>query len=259
MSEWLPEKYLDIAKKAALLAGKFLQKNDPSSRIVNQEIDRDIKIEADIQSEKIIVSYLQQHSRYSILSEEQGAIDGSEGEYTWIVDPVDGSLNFSREIPVCCVSIGLWKGDTSVLGVIYDFNRDEMFCGISESGAWLNDKSIQVSSVSDKRKAVLCTGFPIKTNYEPENIEIFVNQIRDFKKIRLMGSAALSIAYVAAGRVEGYYEKDIMLWDVAGGIPIVLGAGGEIEVEKTSKANCLHVCVTNKKIYNSIKMEGSQK
>jgi len=239
------EKYLDIAKQAARLAGDYLRKNDPLSRKVNLEIDRDVKIEADIRSEKIILDYLQQHSKFSILSEEKGMIKGDE-EFTWIVDPVDGSLNYSREIPVCCVSIGLWEGETSILGVIYDFNRDEMFSGINGTGAWLNDKPIQVNDVSNKKKAVLCTGFPIKTDYDPENIEIFVNQIRDYKKIRLIGSAALSIAYVAAGRVEGYYEKDIMLWDIAAGIPIVLGSGGSInKFEKSKNSHSYNVYISN--------------
>ena len=105
---------------------------------------------------------------------------------------------------------------------------------------------IAVSTIREKAKAVLCTGFPIKTNFEAEHIKTFVNQIQDYKKVRLLGSAALSIVYVAAGRVEGYYEKDIMLWDIAAGIPIVLGSGGKInKSEKIMNQYAYDVHVSN--------------
>ena len=236
---------LTIAKNAAYKAGAILSEDNASLRHVNVEIGRDVKIEADIRSEAIIIEFLSTETEFPILSEEKGLIPGKNEEYIWIVDPVDGSLNYSRGIPLCCVSIGLWKDDEPVLGVIYDFNRDEMFCGIVGEGAWLNNKPITVSKTSEKSKAVLCTGFPVRTNFETESISVFIDQIRDYKKNRLIGSAALSIAYVAAGRVDGYNEKDIMLWDIAGGIPIVLGAGGQSEIEKASAENSFHVYVSN--------------
>jgi len=244
------DKLLTIAKNAACQAGSALSIDDASLRHVNLEIGRDVKIEADIQSEAIIIEFLSRETEFSILSEERGLVSGKDEEYLWVVDPVDGSLNYSRGIPLCCVSIGLWKGDEPILGVIYDFNRNEMFSGIVGEGAWLNDELITVSKISEKAKAVLCTGFPVKTNFDPENISIFVDQIRNYKKIRLIGSAALSIAYVATGGVEGYYEKDIMFWDVAGGIPIVLGAGGKMRIEKNPKAYCMNVWVTNRCVMN---------
>jgi len=246
VSEDEKQQYLSIAKKAALLAGKYLKKDDPLNRKVTKELVHDVKIEADIQSEKIIIDYLMKNSDFSILSEEKGTIERSNKDYFWVVDPVDGSLNYSRRMPICCVSIGLWKGDEPILGVIYDFNRNEMYYGIVGINAWLNDKLIKVSKIGEKAKSILCTGFPIMTNFETENIKTFIDQIRDYKKIRLIGSAALSIAYVATGRVDGYYERDIALWDIGGGIPIILGAGGKINIlEKTDKQYSYNVHVTN--------------
>lgn len=240
--------YLSIAKEAALNAGKFLSGNPLASRKINEDLMHDVKIEADLQSEKIILNFLKKHSQYSILSEEKGAITGVNKDYTWIVDPVDGSLNYSRNLPICCLSIGLWKDETPLLGVIFDFNRNELFSGIADEGAWLNDKPISVSAINNKKNAILLTGFPVKTDFSAQRIKSFVDDIRSYKKVRLLGSAALSIAYVAAGRAEVYSENDIMLWDVAGGVPIVLGAGGKMKVEKTKKEYYLNVRLTNNRI-----------
>ena len=191
------------------------------------------------------MDFLKQQTDFSVLSEEAGMVGGRQSELTWIVDPVDGSLNYSRNLPICCLSIGLWKDETPLLGVIFDFNRNELFSGIADEGAWLNDKPISVSAINDKKNAILLTGFPVKTDFSAQRINSFVDDIQSYKKVRLLGSAALSIAYVAAGRAEVYSENDIMLWDVAGGVPIVLGAGGKMKVEKTTKEYYLNVRLTN--------------
>lgn len=245
MTEDEQQQYLSIAKKAALLAGELLQKDDPNNRKVTKELIHDVKIEADIQSEKLILDYLQKNSEFSILSEEKGLINSVNEGHIWIVDPVDGSLNYSRSVPICCVSIGLWKGDTPILGVIYDFNRDELFSGIADQGAWLNDKPIEVSKNEKKQNSVICTGLPVKTDFSDDNINAFIDQVKNYRKVRLFGSAALSIAYVACGRVDAYHERDIMLWDVGGGIPIVSGAGGRIQLDKNSPPYCLNVHIDN--------------
>ena len=239
------EELLSLAKNTAYQVGAFLRENKDDLQRVNLEGGRDIKIEADVRSEEMIIDLLSKETNFSILSEEKGLIDGEDQEYLWIIDPVDGSLNYSRGLPICCVSIGLWKEDEPILGVIYDFNKDELFCGIADQGAWINDQLISVSKIDEKAKSVLCTGFPVKMDFDSKKVSVFVEHIGDYKKIRLLGSAALSIAYVAAGRVESYYEDSIMFWDVAGGIPIVLGAGGRMRIEKNPKAYCMNVWVTN--------------
>lgn len=236
---------LSIAKESALLAGKLLSADIPSNRKIHKEFAHDVKIEADIQSERIIIDYLMKKSGFSILSEEKGMIERDIKDYLWIVDPVDGSLNYTRQIPLCCVSIGLWKKQTPILGVVYDFNRAELFSGIVDRGAWLNQQKIEVSKNTTKRKSILCTGFPSSLDFSTDNLNAFIEQIQSYRKIRLFGSAALSMAYVACGRADAYCERDIMSWDIAGGIPLILGAGGDVHIEKTPTRHCFNVHVTN--------------
>jgi myo-inositol-1(or 4)-monophosphatase len=130
--------------------------------------------------------------------------------------------------------------------VIYDFNREEMFSGLVGEGAWLNGKAIRVGNVAEKSKAVLCTGFPVGTDFSESALEEFVRSIRSYKKVRLLGSAALSLAYVASGRTDVYAEKDIGIWDVAAGIAVVGSAGGKVRFSRSRKENRLLVMAGNK-------------
>lgn len=245
----LTQKYLmellGVAKKAALLAGAFLLKNSHSSKKVNSEYGKDIKIQDDVESEEIIVNYLTEKSDFSILSEEKGLIENRAKDLMWIVDPLDGSLNYLRSIPFSCVSIGLWKGEVPILGAVYDFNSLELFTGIVGKGAWLNGKAIAASTIDKKESAVLCTGFPVNTNFSPESLMDFIQKVREYKKIRFLGSAALSLVYVASGRVDAYLENDIMIWDVAAGLAIARSSGCMCDIEKGNKANLFHIGVTN--------------
>ena len=217
--------YLLVAQEAATTAGKYLQKASKSRAKIISEPDRDIKLEADIESEKIIINILKGKSNFSILTEEQGSIDVSndvkERQYKWIVDPLDGTMNFSRGFGICCVSIALWQDTNPVLGVVYDFNQDELFTGLVNQGAWLNGNPITASKVSKKSKAVLATGFPVSMDYSEKALLSFAQNIRKYKKIRMIGSAALSLAYVACGRFDIYFEKNIKIWDVAAGLALV--------------------------------------
>ena len=232
MIEYSLSSLLELAKKTAFQAGSTLIEQQKSARQVQQSHNRDTKIKGDFLSETIIIDSLQQHSSFPILTEESGIIGELDREqYLWIVDPLDGSLNYSQGIPFCCISIGLWKANSPVLGVIYDFYRNELFSGIIGEGAWLNETSIKISETTKKKEAILCTGFPIKTNFSEKAITRFVNQIQAYKKVRLLGSAALSLAYVACGRVDAYIEENIMLWDVSAGCAIVKAAGGEVQID----------------------------
>lgn len=237
------KKSLSIAREAALLAGKFLMKN--KNRKINKEVGRDIKIAADVESEKIVISFLKAHSDFPILSEEAGLIGDDNDGFMWIVDPLDGTFNYTRGIPFCCVSIGLWHGEEPVLGVVNDFNRSELFSGIVWEGAWLNGRKIKVSTSDKKEKAVLSTGFPVNTDFSSQGISRFIDNVRSYKKTRLFGSAALSIAYVASGRTDVYQEGDIMLWDIGGGIPVLLGAGGSLDIKRAFKKHSYNVFASN--------------
>ncbi|HCU80045.1 MAG TPA: inositol monophosphatase [Chloroflexi bacterium] len=225
---------LEIAKHAASEAGELLVSCPPESRLVEKHLLRDSKLLADRESEKIILDVLSSQSDYAILTEETGLVQNSSkpasNDPFWVVDPLDGSVNFSRCMPMCCTSIGLWSGSDPILGVVYDFNRGEIFSGVANSNATLDGKHIKVSETSNIQDAILCTGFPVNTDFSNRSLSNFVKHISDYKKIRLIGSAALSLAYVACGRVDSYIEEDIMLWDVAAGLAIVLGAGGSFNL-----------------------------
>lgn len=238
---------LNMALETAEKAARAVMKDLSKARKVRQEMRRDIKINADNELEKLIIESLNRNSNYPILSEESGNIKGEGGSsgYHWIVDPLDGSLNFSRGIPNSCISIALWNKNDPVLGVIFDFNRDEAFTAITGMGAWLNGKLIRVSKVNKMSKAVLCTGFPSDSRFASHELNNFVGDIRRFKKVRLLGSAALSLAYVACGRADFYWENGIKFWDVAAGLCLVKAAGGGIEFKKTEKENALNVKAAN--------------
>ena len=202
---------LELAKNTAYKAGSTLIEKQKFARQVHHSHERDVKIKGDILSETIIVESLQLNSSFPILSEEAGFIGKIDREqYLWIVDPLDGSLNYSHGIPLFCISVALWKGNKPILGVIFDFFRNELFSGIIGEGAWLNETAIKISETKKKKEAILCTRFPINTDFSEEGITKFVKQIQVYKKIRLLGSAALSLAYVACGRVDAYMEDNIM-------------------------------------------------
>lgn len=237
-------KLLAIAENAARQAGKYLLETGARDRRVDSFSGKDVKLQADRQSEKIIINLLRSKTNFLILSEERGLEKGNR-DYRWIVDPLDGSLNYLRGIPLCCVSIALWDKKKPILGVIYDFNRSQIYSGITTQKAWLNDREIETSCVSQKDQAVLCTGFPLNTSFRTKDLMRFVTKIQDYKKVRLLGSAALSLAYVACGKADEYTEDNIMLWDVAAGLAIVSAAGGRYDMVSGLKHHSVTVSATN--------------
>ena len=238
---------LDLAMSIASDAAQTVEKDREMHQSVEQDLPRDVKIKADRELEAVIVKRLLEETPYPVLSEECGYLGGEKisSDYRWIVDPLDGSLNFSRGIPINCISIALWRGLEPKLGVVYDFNHSELFSGVVGEGAWLNGKSIKVSGIGEKSSAVLCTGFPVATDFSKTAILDFVEQIRVYKKIRLFGSAALSLAYVSCGRVDAYMENDIKIWDVAAGIALVKASGGTVRYKVSGKEKALKVWAGN--------------
>jgi len=230
-----------IAKEAALSILPDIDGN------VTTDFRRDVKIKADTNLNKIIIERLTEKSPYPVLSEEDEFPENklTYDGYHWIVDPLDGSLNFSRTIPLCCISIALWREMEPIFGVVYDFNRDEMFTGLVGEGAWMNGKQINISIVEDKNNAILCTGFPVNTDFSDKALLDFVREVQSYKKIRLLGSAALSLAYVASGRADIYHENGIAIWDVAAGIAIVKASGGAVQFNFSEAENRLTVKAAN--------------
>ncbi len=243
-------KELEIAKEACKKASEYLL--GLTEKLVNKNEAKDIKLQADIESEQIILDILQKNFNYPILTEEAGEIGNfCTNDKYWIVDPIDGTLNFSKDIPICCISIALYEKDEPILGVIYDFNRDEMFSAIVGIGAWLNDKPMHLSTVTEQSKAVIATGFPSYRSYENESLQQFILFVQSFKKVRLLGSAALSLAYVASGRCEVYSEENIKLWDIAAGIAMIKSLEGYIDIKiSESKYGFDVVCGCSKEVLN---------
>lgn len=224
------EYYKNLLKKTIITAkqaGKFL-KEAKSIKILSDK-NRDIKLNVDLKSEKIIFKKLSKY--YPILSEESGGVLLKHGPI-WIVDPLDGTVNYQRKIPLNCISIALWDQKKPVLGVVYDFIRNELFSGIVGCGAKLNEKKITVSKIKKRSQSIIFTGFPVKFNLKNMYIKKFISLLLSYKKIRLIGSAALSLSYVASGRAEAYYERGIKIWDVAAGLAIIKAAGGSYKIKK---------------------------
>jgi len=235
------KKLLSVAEEAIQTAGTLLQYYKAK---VIKSFGKDIKIDADKDAHEIISKILRKTGIW-ILSEEDDAHDFNK-DFQWIIDPLDGSLNFFRRIPICAVSIGLFENREPLLGVVYDFNREEMFSGIVGEGAWLNGKDIFVSKIREKREAIIMTGFPSYTDYSRDALEKYISLVQSFKKVRLIGSAALSLAYVASGRADAYCEKDIKIWDVAAGLALIKAAGGDYKATKTDKEGRCTVFAGNK-------------
>lgn len=234
--------WLCLAEDAVRSAGEYLAKAAMTGARVTSEFGREVKLEADRISETHILDVLYRRSNFRIHSEERGLVRGQgNDDLCWILDPLDGSFNYLRGIPSCCVSVGLWRNNEPLLGAIFDFNRGELFAGIVGVGAWLNEVPIHVGCVREPGSAVLCTGFPANTDFSPDALSQLVNLVRAYKKIRMLGSAALSLAYVAANRADAYYERDIKLWDIAAGVAIVLGAGGTIIRSASQDSEALSV------------------
>ena len=211
----------DIAVNAAIKAGSFLNKNKFEEKEIHEEKGRDIKLIIDQDTEKLIRSNLEA-TDIPILGEEYGG-KIADGKY-WVIDPIDGTANYFRGLDECCVSIALMENDQALIGVIYNFNNDQMYTAIKNEGAFLNNTKISVSDIASRNKASITTGFPASESVESSMN--FLEDLKGWKKVRMFGSAALSCAYVASGKCDYYAEKGVYLWDIAAGICLVKEAGG---------------------------------
>ncbi|MBC2606945.1 inositol monophosphatase family protein [Pelagicoccus albus] len=221
--------WLSFAEDAAKSAGIALSARGFS---IVKELPHDIKSEADLNANHRIIGVLES-SGIPILSEEdlsEEAMTLLKSGLVWVVDPLDGTINYTKGIPLCCVSIALWDRMEPVLGVVYDFERGQLYSGGPDLGAKCNGEPIRVSGETKPSRGVLATGFPSGRSYESEELRAFVDSMQKFRKVRLLGSAALSLAWVARGWLDAYNESGIYFWDVAAGLAIVKAAGGEIDI-----------------------------
>jgi myo-inositol-1(or 4)-monophosphatase len=198
-------------------------------RVSNKEGINNLVTEADHASEKAIIDVIQKdYPDHFILSEETGEIK-TDSEYKWIIDPIDGTVNFANGIPLCCVSIALEKDGKMILGAVYNPLMNEMFFAQKGYGASFNDKKISVSNKTAVINSCLVTGFPYTYLDSPNGpLQVFEKLIRKGIPVRRLGSAAIDLCWVAAGRFDGFYEHKLQAWDSAAGFLIVEEAGGKI-------------------------------
>lgn len=203
--------------------------NNEDLKISNKEGINNWVTEADHAAEKAIIAVIKaQYPDHFILSEEAGEmVTGSEVK--WIIDPIDGTINFASGIPICAVSIGVEKNGEMILGAVYNPFINELFFAEKGKGAFLNDKKISVSKKNEVIHSCLVTGFPY-TYLDMENgpLQVFERFVRKGVPVRRLGSAAIDLCWVAAGRFEGFFEHSLSAWDTAAGYLIVEEAGGKV-------------------------------
>jgi myo-inositol-1(or 4)-monophosphatase len=222
--------YLDAAEKAARAAGELLRQNFHRPLRVNAAEAHDIKLEIDVQAQELITqSLLGQFPQHALYGEE-GIVGDQSSEHQWVVDPLDGTVNYFYGIPHFCVSIALrFKGEI-IVGVIYDPIREEMWSGQKGEQPRLNGDPFRVSERADLAEAVISVGLS-KTGVTIESgLPLLQQMVHRARKCRLLGSAALDMAYVACGRFDAYIEQGISLWDVAAGWILVETAGGSVDM-----------------------------
>ena len=182
---------LDIAKRSALEAGSFLKDNFNNSHSKIFDDGRDIKLSIDSESEDLILNTIRSESNLPILSEESGKTDDLKGKY-WIVDPLDGTSNYFRKIPLCAVSIALMENDKPLLGVIYDFMNDDLYYRSKKLRIFCNEQKISVSNITNAKDGTIMTGIPAKSHYSDEEFSMIINLFQSWKKVRMIGSAAVA-------------------------------------------------------------------
>src|SRR6185436_8238878 len=207
----------------------------------------------DKSAEKILVDGLQKILPGSGFITEENTISIRGKEFQWIIDPLDGTTNFVHGVPCYCISVALMQNEELVTGIIYEINQDECFYAWKDSPAFLNDKEIKVSAVDKLENSLLATGFPY-TNFERMKpyMEVFDFCMHETHGLRRLGSAAVDLAYVAAGRFEGFYEYGLNSWDVAAGACIVQQAGGKVSDFSGGKKFIFgkEIIATNKNVFN---------
>ena len=247
----------NLMHKACMKASKILIRDfgEIEKLQVSEKSPGDFVTASDKRVEKVLMKELEK-SEYSFLTEESGLIDGKYKDKRWIIDPIDGTFNFLNGLPHFSISIAYEENGEIISGIIYDPIKNEMFGAHKGSGAYLNNTRMRVSNKSEFKNSCLVTGGPKSTSKIKERI------LDEYKKvsmitnshIRKSGSAALDIAYVAAGRYDGYWQREINYWDIAAGIILVKESGGFINPIKENgfKAEKIDIIATNTKIHEDL-------
>lgn len=227
MKNYAPQ--LRAAEAAARHAGTFLRQSFHSPKKVDAAFAHDIKLRLDKETQELITKELAaSFPDYSVLGEE-GICGGEAAPAQWVIDPIDGTVNYFYGIPIFCVSIALSVGGKLVLGCVYDPMQDECFCALAGQGATLNGAPIHVSRRADMSEAIVFVGHGRHDGSGEEGVRRFAHISSQVRKVRILGSAAITLCYIAAGRFDAYIENSIHVWDFAAAQVILEEAGGRLE------------------------------
>jgi myo-inositol-1(or 4)-monophosphatase len=219
---------ITAAAQIAREAGALLMEHFRQHVKIEYKGEADLVTIADRKSETLIRQRLREHwPSHDILGEE-GGLQDTGSDYRWYVDPLDGTTNFAHGFPVFCVSMALEYRGRRIAGVIYDPTRDELFAAEQGSGAYLNDERIRVSQTTNLAECLLATGYPSHKRHKNPNIYFYHQITLRTHGVRRAGSAALDLCYVAAGRLDGFWEFNLNPWDTAAGVLLVEEAGGRV-------------------------------
>ena len=244
---------LELAKSISTRAGlRLLNSLDQGKKeyVYSSEHPKEIKALADTVLEKDILQALIPKG-LPILSEESGFISGErESKYWFIVDPLDGTFNFVKGLGPSAISIALWQDQKPIFGVIYSLTERQLFWGGVGIGAYCDGQKILVSDTLSKAEASICTGFPVRFESKSDlAIQKFLRMVRQYSKVRMLGSAAISLINIAKGAADVYSEQNIMIWDVAAGLAIVGGAGGSVHFNPGTIEHSLDVYASNRHLF----------
>lgn len=251
------DKLLKTAIDAAKLAGEIQLKYMEEELIIETKASEfDLVTQADKECEKQIIAHISNiFPDHSFLGEESGRAD-KDSDYLWIIDPIDGTVNYAHRFPQFCSSIGLYYKGEPLLGVVHDPCRKEIFHAQKDKGAFLNDKKISASTTTEIKRCLLATGFPaLKDEALALNLHYFKTFLGKVQAIRRPGSAALDLCYVACGRLDGFWELGLSPWDTAAGALILTEAGGKITNLDNDNFDCniKGLIAANKNVHRLIK------
>ena len=224
---------INLITRACLKASRSLIRDfvEIENLQVSSKGPGDFVTSADKRTEKILIDELQRaHPEYGIVTEERGIINKSNVKNRWIIDPIDGTMNFLNGVPQFAISIGYEEDGEIKCGVIFNPIMNEMFCAEKGNGAYLNNSRIRVSNKKKIKDALLVTGGPkMASKIKDKIFSEYINVSNNVSDVRKFGSAALDMAYVACGRFDGYWQRELNYWDIAAGIIILKEAGGFVD------------------------------
>ncbi len=247
---------LNFAKETAVQAGNILLEKFGKRIHISKKGEIDLVTEADLASEKFIIERIKtRYPLHAILAEESGdAVLIGDGDWKWIIDPLDGTTNYAHGYPCFCVTIAVEYDGEIVIAVTYDPTRDELFAAERGGGASLNNKTISVSETDKLGDALLVTGFPYDISKRDNFAEHFTDMLLKSRAVRRDGSAAIDLAYVACGRFDGFWEDGLNPWDMAAGVLLVEEAGGRVSYYDGSKFSIYRppLCASNGSIHEDM-------